>query len=179
MRRLGLVTGVADGARLPRAVFLSAVLLGAVLLGAVLLGACSSGSDLDTAQQSRATALIDERAASAMIELSDEDRGCVVDQLTVEELDALELDDSDPLPVAAAVVDCVGESLIAASVLRSQTGSVDPASLDCAVDELDRAFVVDLVAGAMEGQRRRVQAEIDVARALAICLELGELLERQ
>lgn len=159
MRQRGLMTGVAGVA--------------------VLLTACSSGSDLDAVQRSRAATLIDERAASAMIELSDEDRECAVDQLTVEVIDALELDDSDPRPVAVAVVDCVGESLIGASVLRSQTGSVDPVSLDCAVDELDRPFVVDLVAGAMEGQPPRAQAEIDVARALAVCLELDELLERQ
>lgn len=146
---------------------------------AALLLACSSGNGLDATQRSTAAALIDERAASAMIELSEEDRACAVDHLTLESIEALDTAGSDPRPVADAVVDCVGESLIAASVLRSQIGSVAPASLECAIDELDRTFVVDLVAGAMEGQPPKVQAEIEVARALAVCLELGELLDRQ
>jgi hypothetical protein len=145
----------------------------------VLLVACSSGSGLDPEQRSTAAALIDERAVSAMIELSAEDRACAVDHLSVETIEELKAQDSDPRPVADAVVDCVGESLIAASVLRSQIGAVAPASLDCAIDELDRTFVVDLVAGAMEGEPPKVQAEIEVARVLAICLELGELLARQ
>ena len=145
----------------------------------ILLAACSSGNELDPQQRSAAVVLIDERAAQAMIELSEDDRACAVEQLTVEALTALEGEGGDVRPLADAVVDCVGESLIAASVLRSQVGSVTDESLDCAVDELDGTFVVDLVAGAMDGAPPKVQAEIEVARALALCLELGELLERQ
>lgn len=79
-------------------------------------------------------------------------------------------------PIADAVVSCVGDQLIGASVLRSQTGEISEASLDCAVDELDRRFLVDLVAEAMSGTRSQVQADIEVARVLSVCLELSELL---
>ncbi len=145
----------------------------------MLLAACSSGSELDAEQRASAAALVDGYAARAMIDLSEEDRTCTVDQLTVETLGALDDEGSGILPLADAVVDCVGESLIGASVLQSQIGSVATDSLDCAVGELDRTFVVDLVAGAMDGRPPRAKAEIEVARALALCLELSELLERQ
>jgi hypothetical protein len=84
---------------------------------AILLAACSSGNELDPQQRSAAVVLIDERAAQAMIELSEDDRACAVDQLTVEALTALEGEGGDVRPLADAVVGCVGESLIAASVL--------------------------------------------------------------
>lgn len=109
-----------------------------------------------------------------MIELSDEDRDCVVDELTPADLDGARND--EVAPVADAVVSCVGDELIGASVLRAQTVGISEASLDCAVQELDRRFVVDLVAGAMNGAPPRAQAEIEVARVLAVCLDLDELL---
>lgn len=109
-----------------------------------------------------------------MIELSEQDRDCVVDAITPADLDGLR--DGDVAGVAGAVVSCVGDDLIGASVLRSQTGEISAASLDCAVSELDRRFLVDLVAGAMDGTQPQVQSEIEVARVLSICLELEELL---
>lgn len=109
-----------------------------------------------------------------MIELSDEDRDCVVDELTPDDLEGLRSD--EVAPVADAVVSCVGDDRIGTSVLRSQIGEISEASLDCAVRELDRRFVVDLVAGAMNDASPRAQAEIEVARVFAVCLDLDELL---
>ena len=118
--------------------------------------------------------LVVDRAASAMIELSDDDRDCVVDDITPDDLEGLR--SGEVASVADSVVSCVGDELIGASVLRSQTGAISEESLDCAVGELDRRFVVDLVAGAMNGTQPLVQAEIEVARVLGICLTLDELL---
>ena len=139
-----------------------------------LFAGCSSADDLNAEQRAEAQALVVERATLASIELSDVDRDCVVDEMTPSDLEGLRTD--QVTPVADAVVSCVGDELIGASVLRSQTGEVSQASLDCAVDELDRRFLVDLVAGAMNGTTSQVQAEIEVARVLSICLELDELI---
>lgn len=145
---------------------------------AVALVGCTPDERLGADDRTRAAALVDERAALAMIELSDEDRSCAVDRLSPEDLDELEGEQPDLTTAAKAVVECVGEDLIAASVLRSQAGAAGPASLDCAVEELDPQFVIDLVAGAMADEPPQVQAEIEVARALGVCLELDELLEQ-
>jgi len=146
-----------------------------VLLAAVLtVAGCSSGDELDAAQRGEAQVLVVERATSAMIELADEDRDCVVDELTPTDLDGLRRD--QVVPVADAVVSCVGDELIGASVLRSQAGEISQESLDCAVGELDRRFLVDLVAGAMNGVQPQAKAEIEVARVLSLCLKLDELL---
>lgn len=145
----------------------------------LLLAACSSAGDLDAQQRATAAELVDRHAARAMIELSEDDRTCAVGQLSAQTVGALDTEGADLRPLADAVVGCVGESLIAASVLRSQIGSVDSESLDCAVAELDRTFVVDLVAGEMDDSPLRAKAEIEVARALALCLDLDELLDRQ
>lgn len=144
-----------------------------IFTGSTLVG-CSSSGSLTAAEQAEAQLLVVERSAAAMIDLSDEDRDCVVDDISSSDLEGLRGDDVSA--VADAVVSCVGDELIGASVLRSQTGEISPESLDCAVGELDRRFVVDLVAGAMNGSQPLVQAEIEVARVLAICLELDELL---
>ena len=148
--------------------------LAGVCLIALGLTSCSSGEALNTDQRAEAQLLITERAELALIELSDDDRACVVDDLTPTTLEGLRNDQVEP--VADAVVSCVGDELIGASVLRSQTGEISPASLDCAVGELDRRFLVDLVAGAMNGTQPQTQSEIEVARVLAICLDLDELL---
>ncbi len=140
----------------------------------VIAAGCSSSAELTADQRAEAQVLVVDRAASAMIELSDNDRDCVVDEMTPDDLEGLRVD--QVAPVADAVVSCVGDELIGASVLRSQTGEISAPSLDCAVGELDRRFVVDLVAGAMNGTPPLVQAQIEVARVLAVCLSLEELL---
>jgi hypothetical protein len=139
---------------------------------------CSSDPPLGEADRVTAAAILDERAALAMIELSDEDRSCAVGQISPDDLDEMQRDQPDLTRAAEVVVDCVGPELIGASVLRSQAGAAAPASLDCAVNELDRRFVIELVAGAMADEPPQVRAEIEVARALGVCLELDELLRR-
>jgi len=140
---------------------------------AIVCAGCSSADDLDADQRIEAQVLVVERTMRAMIELSDEDRDCVVDGITPTDLEALRNGEVDA--VADAVVSCVGDELIGASVLRSQAGEVSSSSLDCAVGELDRRFLVDLVAGAMNRIQPQVQSEIEVARVLSVCLELDEL----
>lgn len=154
-----------------------------VLLGfsALLLGGCSDDVALPEADLDEARRLVDDRAEAASIDLSEEDLTCAVERLTPADLEGLrgaaEQPDVEAVRGAAeAVVDCVGVDLIGASVLRSQAGAVSESSLECAVDELDRRFVVDLVAGSMVGSTPRVRAELEVARVLSICLELDELL---
>lgn len=142
------------------------------------MGGCSSAAELTAEELQEARTLVDELAAVAMIDLSTQDRACAAERLTPDELAVLRSDRSDPAPVANVVVDCVGEALIGRSVLRSQSGSLSDASLACAVDELDRSFVVELVSGAMAQEPPRVRAEIEVARALGVCLELDELLDQ-
>jgi hypothetical protein len=139
---------------------------------------CSADEDLGPEQRADAEAIIDQRAAVAMIELSDDDRSCAVDRLGPADLEGLQRDRPDLSAAAEAVVECVGPELIGASVLRSQVGSAEPASLDCAVRELDRRFVVELVTGAMADEPPQVRAELEVARALSVCLELDELLRQ-
>jgi len=139
---------------------------------------CSSDDTLSTAQRVDAAALIDERSAIAMIELSEDDLDCAVSQVSPDQLDGFGLAPPVWDPAAEAVVSCVGEELIGASVLRSQAGSVAATSLDCAVSELDRRVIVELVAGAMAQEPSPARAEIEVARALGVCLELGELLDQ-
>lgn len=150
----------------------------AFLLAVALLVGCSSEEGLSAEDRLQAAVLVDERAALAMIELSEEDRSCAVDRLSPDDLEELEGEQPDLTTAAEAVVDCVGEDLIAASVLRSQAGAAAPASLDCAVGELGLQFVIELVAGAMAEEPPQVQAEIEVARALGVCLELDELLQQ-
>lgn len=150
----------------------------AVVLAAGLLAACSSDPRLGEADRATAGAIVDERAALAMIDLSDDDRSCAVAQISPDDLDELQRQRPDLTRAAEVVVDCVGQDLIGASVLRSQAGTADSASLDCAVNELDRRFVIELVAGAMADEPPQVRAEIEVARALGVCLELDELLRQ-
>lgn len=152
----------------------SALALSVMFIGAALLAGCSSSTDLTAEQRQQALVLVVDRASLAMIELSDDDRDCVVDALTREGFVAAQADQLGPL--AEAVVSCVGDDRIGESVLRSQMGGLSQASLECAVRELDRRFVVDLVDGAMSGASPRAQAEIEVARVSAICLDLDELL---
>lgn len=140
----------------------------------LVLAGCSSSASLDSEERAQAETLVIERAGQASLELSDEDRNCVLDRMEPTDLEGLLVD--DVRPVADAIVSCVGESLIGASLLRGPAGQISEESLACAVDELDRKFVVDLVAGAMNGTQPLVQAEIEVARVLAVCLELEELL---
>ena len=149
-----------------------------VALGSGLVVGCSAGSDLDPTQRAEAETLIDELATTGMIELSDEDRTCAAGAVSIAEFEALRADPPELQAAAEAVVACVGENVIGASVLESQAGSVSPTSLECAVDELDRRFIVDLVAGLMAETPPQVQAEIEVARALSLCLELDELLRQ-
>lgn len=153
--------------RCPRAV-------AALVVGAILVVGCSSSPSLTAEDRAEAQLLVVQRSSDAMIELNDADRDCVVDALTVGELAGLREDDLGP--VADAVVTCVGIDLIGASVLGQQSGEMSAESLDCAVDELGRPFVVDLVEAAMSDRLQAVQADIAVARALAVCLELDELL---
>jgi hypothetical protein len=143
-----------------------------------MLVGCSSNDRLGEAERIEAAAIVDRRAALAMIELSDDDRSCALDRLSPEDLEEMQRDPPELASAAEAVVDCVGRELIGESVLRSQAGAVDPASVECAVDELDRRFVVELVAGSMAEKPPQVRAEIEVARALGVCLELDELLRR-
>lgn len=145
-----------------------------LVIVAAFVAGCSSSAELNADQRQEAQLLVVDRASSAMIELSDEDRDCVVDELTPDDLEGLRSD--EVAPVADAVVSCVGDDRIGTSVLRSQIGEISEASLDCAVRELDRRFVVDLVAGAMNDASPRAQAEIEVARVFAVCLDLDELL---
>lgn len=151
-----------------------------VLVASLLFGAaaCSSGEQLSPEQRVEAASIVEERAAVAMIDLSDEDRACAVDRLQPDDLVELRRDEPDVTAAADAVVSCVGPELIGASVLRSQAGTVSPASLDCAVRELDRPFVVELVAGAMAEEPPRIRTELEVARALGVCLGLEELLRQ-
>lgn len=142
-------------------------------LALVALG-CSSAGELDATQRAEAQTLVIERATLAMIDLNDEDRDCVVDEITPVGLEALRNGQVDE--VADAVVSCLGDDLIGASLLRSQTGEISQASLDCAASELDRRYLVDLVAEGMNGTQPQVQSEIEVARVLSLCLELEELL---
>lgn len=145
------------------------------LAAMMLIGVgCASSASLSPDQRVQAEGLVVERAAQASVELSEEDRDCVVDAMEPTDLDGL-LDDQ-VRPVAEALVGCVGDDLIGASLLRAPAGEISEASLACAVDELDQRFVVDLVAGAMTGTQPLVQAEIELARVLAVCLELDELL---
>lgn len=153
---------------------LGVVSLAVALSASGALVGCSSAAQLSAEQRSEAQALVVDRAAVAAIELNDEDRDCVVDDLTPDDLADLRAD--RVASVAEAIVSCVGDETIGASVLRSQAGEISPASLDCAVNELDRRFVVDLVAGAMNGSQPQAQADIEVARVLGVCLELDELL---
>lgn len=150
------------------------LLLAVIVVAGSTAAGCSASDSLTADEQSEAQQLIVERSAAAMIDLSDDDRDCVVDHISSSDLEGLRGDDVGA--VADAVVSCVGDELIGASVLRSQTGEISEKSLDCAVGELDRRFVVDLVAGAMNGAQPLVRAEIEVARVLAVCLELDELL---
>lgn len=155
----------------PAAVAIRALLLSVTFASVT---GCSSADELSDEQRVEAQALVVERAATAMIELSELDRDCVVDEMTPSDLEGLRTD--VVAPVADSIVSCVGDDVIGASVLRSQAGEISDESLDCAVGELDRRFVVDLVAGAMNGSQPLVQAEIEVARVLGVCLELSELL---
>ena len=86
----------------------------------------------------------------ASIDLSEDDLDCVVDRMSPEDLDRVGAEQFET--VAEHVVSCVGRDLIGRSILRSQAGEIRDASLACAVAELDRRFVVDLVAGAMGGE---------------------------
>lgn len=146
----------------------------ALVVVALVAVGCSSADALGATQRAEAQTLVIERASIAMIDLSDEDRDCVVDEITPLDLDRLR--NGEVGEVADAVVSCLGDDLIGASVLGSQVGEISEASLDCAVSELDRRFLVDLVAGAMNGTQPQVQSEIEVARVLSVCLELEELL---
>lgn len=150
--------------------------IAAIVIVVAAVAGCSSGDGLDTGQQIEASRIIEQRAAIAMIDLNEEDLSCAVDRLTVEDLGQLQRDLPDLIPAAEAVVSCVGPELIGASVLRSQAESVASASLECAVAEIDRRFVIELVAGAMAEEPPQVRTEIEVARALGVCLELDELL---
>ncbi len=149
-----------------------------VALLAWLVVGCSADDGLDSAQRAEAETLIDQLAATGMIELSDEDRTCAAGAVNIADLEGLRAEPPELQAAAEAVVECVGENVIGASVLESQAGSVSPTSLECAVDELDRRFIVDLVAGLMAEAPPQVQAEIEVARALGLCLELDELLRQ-
>ena len=60
----------------------------------------------------------------------------------------------------------------------AKMGTEPAVNYACAADELDRRFIVDLVAGLMAESPPQVQAEIEVARALGLCLELDELLRQ-
>ncbi len=152
----------------------------AILLASVpwLVVGCSGEAGLDDTQRADAETLVDGLATAAMIDLSAEDRICAGASMSVADLEALLAEPPDLTVAADAVVGCVGEEEIGASVLASQAGSVAPASLACAVGELDRRFIVDLVAGLMADAPPQVLVEIEVARALGVCLELDELLDQ-
>ncbi len=147
-------------------------------MGSWLVVGCSADDGLDTAQRTEAENLIDQFATTGMIELSDDDRTCAAGAMSSADLEALRAEPPELQSAAEAVVECVGENVIGASVLESQAGSVSPTSLECAVDELDRRFIVDLVAGLMAEAPPQAQAEIEVARALSLCLDLDELLRQ-
>ena len=155
--------------------FLGVAALAVASLGAV---SCSSDVALSADQRADAASIIDQRVAQAMIELSERDRECVLDRLEPDDLVVLQAADPVLEPAAAAVVDCVGSELIGSALLHSQVGAVSTESLDCAVGELDGEFVVELVAGAMDDRPPQATAEVAVARALGVCLELDELLDQ-
>ena len=110
----------------------------------------------------------------ASIDLSEDDLQCVVDRMSPEDLDLASSGQFGT--IADHVVSCVGSDLIGQSILRSQADEIGAESLACAVAELDRRFVVDLVAGAMSGDVESARSEIEVARVLSTCLTLDELL---
>lgn len=145
-----------------------------VSVGVLMMMGCSVAPTLSAEQRTEADQLVAERSVVAMIELSEQDRGCVVDQMAPVDLEALR--GGEAQTVAELVVSCVGQELIGTSVLQSQIGEISPQSLECAVSELDRAFVVDLVAGSMTERVPRAPVEIELARVLSLCLELEELL---
>lgn len=150
----------------------SFVLLVAAMGGTLV--SCSDDPDLSQEQRSVALELVAERSMDAAIDLSNDDLFCVVDAMGPADLQQLETGYVDQ--VADLVVSCVGSELLGRSVLRSQAGEISDPSLDCAVAELDRRFVVDLVAGAMVDEVPRARVEIEVARVLSLCLQLDELL---
>jgi len=142
-------------------------------MGGAVAG-CSDATDLSVDERASALEMVEQRSMDAAIDLSVDDLDCVVDQMGRNDLASLEAGRVER--VADLVVSCVGEDLIGRSVLRSQAGEIGDESLTCAVEELDRRFVVDLVAGAMSADVPRARVEIEIARVLSVCLELDELL---
>lgn len=156
--------------------------LGAVTAICLLLTGCSGGSTLSERERSTVTSAIEQLSSVTGLVFSAEDEECVVDGLDAEVALALAGDsvgEADGGAFAERVVECVGATEVATALLLPQAGGIRTSSLECAAEELDRAFVVSMVA-AFVGVEPLEPSTIELRSqfALSVCLGPDELGER-
>ncbi len=131
--------------------------------------------------------LVAEQASSAGVDLGPADAECAARRLGDDEAvaltDAMAADlavDADlATRLAAAILDCVDSDLLARSALAPFTSGVGEASVACTADELDDELLGAMIAANLRGvPMPSAQVELQVATALALCLEPDELLNR-
>ncbi len=159
------------------------------MLGAVLgLVACAGeASRLSEELVEPISVLVSEQAKAAGVELTPADAECAARRLRDDEAVALTDAMAADLPadatlatqLATAILDCVDPDLLARSALAPFTVGVGEDSVSCTADELDDELIGAMIAANLQGvPMPSAQVELQVATALALCLEPAELLNR-
>jgi hypothetical protein len=156
--------------------------LGAVIAICLLLSGCSGGSTLSEQERSTVTSAIERVSSEIGVVFSAEDEECVVEGLDAEVAVALagaSIGEADGGAFGERVVECVGANELAGALLLPLAGGIRTSSLECAAEELDRAFVVSMVAAAVGAEPLEPSTiELRSQFALSVCLGPDELGER-
>ncbi len=160
---------------------------GAALAGCGLLALAScGGSDVPQELQAPLADRVTQLAADASVPLDAEQAECVAASVPLDVAERLAaqsardtVSNDDAVTVSEGVIECVGDVVIGRAALISQAGGLRETSLDCAAAELDRMFLVQLVAAEMTGtDTGSAEVELQVATAFGLCMETDELLNR-
>ena len=162
----------------------------ALVVLAAMLGPVACSDDADRLSEELVepiSVLVSEQATSAGVELTPVDAECTARRLQDDQAVALTdamaadqpVDATLATQLATAILDCVDPDLLARTALVPFTGGVGEDSVACTVEELDDELIGAMIAANLQGvPMPSAQVELQVATALALCLEPTELLNR-